>query len=222
LVKKVLIVDDTPEGVAFLRDIVTPAHFTMFEAVSGAQAIEVHRWKRVDLIILDLQMPGMDGEQVTRAIRADRLLRDVSILVISDTNRPGLRERCLAFGANDFLAKPFNDFELMRRVSQLFHIAMRKHTALLAQVEVTDNGPVIEPFVARIVNLSMSGLLLEADVPLEGRVIGVKFVVPGAAQITATATVARRADAGRTVRWGIRFTALDLAARRIIRDYVGG
>jgi len=222
LVKKVLIVDDTPEGVAFLRDIVTPARFTMFEALSGAQAIEVHRWKRVDLIILDLQMPGMDGEQVTRAIRADRLLRDVSILVISDTNRPGLRERCLAFGANDFLAKPFNDFELMRRVSQLFHIAMRKHTALLAQVEVTDNGPVIEPFVARIVNLSMSGLLLEADVPLEGRVVGVKFVVPGAAQITATATVARRADAGRTVRWGIRFTALDLAARRIIRDYVGG
>ena len=171
---------------------------------------------------MDLQMPGMDGEHVTRTIRADRLLRDVSILVISDTSRPGLRERCLAFGANDFLAKPFKDFELMRRVSQLFHIATRKHTALLAQVEVTDNGPTIEPFVARIVNLSMSGLLLEADVPLEGRVVGVKFVVPGAAQIAATATVARRADAGGKVRWGIRFTALDLAARRIIRDYVGG
>ncbi|HKF65255.1 MAG TPA: response regulator, partial [Vicinamibacterales bacterium] len=175
--KKVLLVDNTPDGVAFLRDIVTPSHFTMFEALSGPQAIEVHRWKRVDLIIMDLQMPGMDGEQVTRAIRADRLLRDVSILIISDTGRPGIRERCLAFGANDFLAKPFKGTELMRRVSQLFNIAMRKHTALLAQVEVTDNGPVIEPFVARIVNLSMSGLLLEADVPLEGRVVGVKFVV---------------------------------------------
>jgi len=220
--KKVLLVDNTPDGVAFLRDIVTPSHFTMFEALSGPQAIEVHRWKRVDLIIMDLQMPGMDGEQVTRAIRADRLLRDVSILIISDTGRPGIRERCLAFGANDFLAKPFKGTELMRRVSQLFNIAMRKHTALLAQVEVTDNGPVIEPFVARIVNLSMSGLLLEADVPLEGRVVGVKFVVPGAAQITATATVTRRADAGGKVRWGIQFTALDLAARRVIRDYVGG
>lgn len=222
MAKKVLIVDDTPGGLVFLRDCVAQAHFAVFEASSGRQALEIHRRESVDVIIMDLQMPGMDGEQVTRAIRADRLLRDVSILIISDTGRPGIRERCLAFGANEFLAKPFKDFELMRKVSQLFNIALRKHTALLAQVEVTDNGPVIEPFVARIVNLSMSGLLLEADVPLEGRVVGVKFVVPGAAQITATATVARRADSGGKVRWGIQFTALDLAARRVIRDYVGG
>jgi DNA-binding response OmpR family regulator len=224
LAKKVLIVDDTPGGLAFLRDSVAQAHFTVFEASSGRQALEIHRRESVDVIIMDLQMPGMDGEQVTRTIRADRTLRDVSILLVSEGTRPGLRERCLGAGANDFLPKPFKNTDLIARVSPLLNIAARKHTALLAHVEVADNGPAIEPFVARVVNLSTSGLLLEATAPLsEGRLVCAKFFVPGtAAQISATGKVARRANAGGAVRWGVRFTALDLAARRIIRDYVGG
>jgi CheY-like chemotaxis protein len=223
LAKKVLIVDDTPSGLAFLRDIMAQAHYTVFEANSGRQAIEIHRRERVDLIVMDLQMPGMDGEHVTRTIRADRSLRDVSILLCSDAARAGLRERCLAAGANDFMAKPFKNTDLMARLSPLLNVATRKHTALLAHVELTDNGPAVEPFVARIVNVSTSGLLLEADVTLaEGRAVCVKFFVPGAAaQVTATGTIARRADAGGAKRWGVRFTTLDLAARRIIRDYVG-
>jgi CheY-like chemotaxis protein len=223
LAKKVLIVDDTPSGLALLRDIVTQPHLTVFEAGSGRQAIEIHRRERMDLIIMDLQMPGMGGEQTTRTIRADRALRDVSILLFSDGSRPGLRERCLAAGANDFVPKPFKNAELTARVGSLVNVAVRKQTALLAHVDVEDEGPAVEPFVARIVNLSTSGLLLEADVPLaEGRRVCVKFFVPGAtAQISATATVARRADAGSAVRWGVRFTALNHAARRIIRDYIG-
>ena len=222
MAKKVLIVDDTPNGLAFLREIVTQPHLTVFEANSGRQALEVHRRERVDLIIMDLQMPGMDGEQVTRTIRADRAMRDVSILLFSDP-RPGLRERCLASGANDFIPKPFKNKELMARVSPLINVPTRKHTALLAHVNVEGDGPEVEPFVARIVNLSTSGLLLESDVPLtEGRTVCVKFFVPGAsAQVTATATVARRTAVGGAVRWGVRFTALNHAARRVLRDYVG-
>jgi CheY-like chemotaxis protein len=224
LTKKVLIVDDTPGGLAFLRDMLAQAHYTVFEANSGRQALEIHRREHVDVIVMDLQMPGMDGEQVTRMIRADRALRDVSILLFADSGRAGLRERCLAAGANDFIGKPFKNTDLLTRVSPLLNVAARKKTALLAHVDVTDNGPAVEPFVARVVNLSISGLLLEADVPLaEGRVVCAKFFVPGAAaQISATGKVARRTDAAGVVRWGVRFTALDLAARRIIRDYVGG
>jgi CheY-like chemotaxis protein len=223
LAKKVLIVDDTPSGLAFLRDVVTQPHLTVFEANSGRQAIEVHRRERVDLIIMDLQMPGMDGEQVTRTIRADRARRAVSILLFSDSVRPGLRERCLAAGANDFVSKPFMKMDLLKRVGALMNVAVRKQTALLAHVKVEDTGPAVEPFVARIVNVSTSGLLLEANVPLaRGRHVRVKFFVPGAAaQLSLTATVARRADAGGAVRWGVRFTTLDDSARQILRDYVG-
>jgi c-di-GMP-binding flagellar brake protein YcgR len=102
------------------------------------------------------------------------------------------------------------------------NVAVRKPTALLAHVKAEDAEPAAKPFVARIVNVSTSGLLLEANVPLAtGRRVRVKFFVPDSiAQISARATVVRRADAAGTTRWGVRFTALDAAARRIIQDYV--
>ena len=223
MAKKVLIVDYTPGGLALLREALTQPQFILFEASSGRQAIEIHRRERVDLFVMDLQMPGMDGEQVTRAIRADRALRDVSILLFGEP-RPGLRERCLTAGANAFLPEPFKNTDLVTRVESLINVATRKHTALLAHVNTEDDGPAIDPFVARIVNVSTSGLLLEATAPLaKGRIVCVKFFVPGATvQLSVTATVARRTDTGGSVRWGVRFLAIDQAARRILRDYVGG
>jgi CheY-like chemotaxis protein len=224
LAKKVLIVDDTPGGLVPLREILTQPHLTVIEATSGRQALEIHRKEQVDLIIMDLQMRGMDGEQVTRAIRGEKALRDVSILLFVDTPRTGLRERCLACGANDFIPKPFKNAELMARVWPLVNVAARKHTALLAHVDIEREGAAVESFVARIVNLSTSGLLLEADVPLAvGLGVRVKFFVPGSSiQISTSAMVARRTDGGGVVRWGVRFATLDASMRQILRDYIGG
>jgi CheY-like chemotaxis protein len=224
LAKKILIVDDTESGLALLRRIVTPEHFTMFEANSGRQALKIHRRERVDLIIMDLQMPGLDGEQVTRTIRAERARRTVSILLFADSSRPGLRERSLAAGADDFVSKPFKNADLLARVRSLMNVVVRKQTALLAHVKAEDAGPGVKPFVARILNVSTSGLLLEANVPLaRGRRVRVKFFVPDSTtQISAMATVVRRSDAGGAVRCGVRFTALDASTRRVILDYVGG
>ena len=117
--KKVLIVDDTPGGAAPIREILMRAFWTALEATSGRQALDVHRRERVDLIIMNVQMRGLDGEQVTRAIREDAGLRDVSILMFSDARTPGLRERCLTFGANDFIPKPFTSEQLMARIWSL-------------------------------------------------------------------------------------------------------
>jgi len=224
LPKKVLIVDDTPGGLAPLREILTQPHFTVIEATSGRQALEIHRKEQVDLIIMDLQMRGMDGEQVTRAIRGEKALRDVSILLFVDTPRTGLRERSLGCGANDFIPKPFKNAELMARVWPLVNVAARKHTALLAHVDVEREGAAVESFVARIVNLSTSGLLLEADVPLAvGLGVRVKFFVPGSSvQISTTATIARRTEVGGVVRWGVRFATPDPSMRQILRVYVEG
>jgi two-component system, cell cycle response regulator len=220
--KKVLIVDGTESDLALLRQIVTLARFTVFEANSGVQALKIHRQEHVDLIVMDLQTPGMDGEQVTRTIRAERTRRTVSILLFADRSRPGLRERCLAAGANDFVSKPFKNADLLARFESLMNIGVRKQTALLAHVKAEDAEADVKPFVARIVNVSATGLLLEANESLAtGRRVRVKFFVPGStAQISASATVVRRADAGGTVRWGVRFTSLDDSARRIILDYV--
>ena len=220
-----LIVDDSPGGLAPLREILTQPQLTVIEATSGRQALEMHRQQRFDLIIMDMQMSGLDGMQVTRAIRAEPALRDVSILLFSDTPRVGLRDRCLAAGANEYLAKPFKTAELMAHVWPLVNVAVRKHTALLAHVDLEKDDRVVESFVARVVIVSASGLLLEAEVLLAiGQALRVKFFVPGSAvQISSRAAVTRRTDGtGKSVRWGIRFLTLDAAMRQVLRDYVEG
>jgi len=219
--KKVLIVDDTPMGIAPIREILMRAAWTALESTSGRQALEIHRRERSDLIIMDVEMRGLDGEQVTRTIRADPSLRDVSILLFSDTARPGLREHCLAAGANDYIPKPFTGEQLMGRIWSLLNVAARKSTMLLAHAEVVDAGPAVDPFVGRILNLSTTGLLLEANAPLaSGRAVLLTFFVPGATtQVKIDATVVRRNTFGGVVSWGMRFSPLDPAVRRMLIDY---
>jgi CheY-like chemotaxis protein len=222
MAKKVLIVDDTPGGAAPIREILMRASWTALEATSGRQAIETHRREHADLIIMNVQMRGLDGDQATRAIRADAGLRDVSILLFSDTALPGLRERCLACGANDFIVKPFTSEQLMSRIWSLLNVAERKRTMLLAHVDVVDSvGPPIEPFVARISNLSTSGLLLEADAALtDGRTVALTFFVPGEnVQAKVTATVVRRTTFAGITSWGLRFAPLDPAVRNMLSAY---
>ena len=224
MAKKVLIVDDTPGGLDPLREILTQPQLMVIEATSGRQALEIHRREQCDLIIMDVQMSGLDGEQVVRAIRAEAALRDVSILLFSETPRTGLRDRCLACGANEYLPKPFMAAELMAHVWPLVNVAVRKQTTLLAHVDLEKDEHVVESFVARVVNLSASGLLIEADVALAiGQAVRVKFFVPGSTiQISSRAAITRRTEGGVAgIRWGVRFLALDPAMRQVLRDYIG-
>ncbi len=220
--KKILIVDDTPEGLVLLRGLVERPLVTVFEANSGRAALQAHRREHADLILLDLQMPGLSGDEVARTIRADSALRDVSILMFADDARAASRERCMAAGANDFLSKPFKPAELAAHISQLLDVAVRKNTQLLAQVEVRDGGPSLAPFIGRILNLSSTGLLLEADVPLEvGRELELTFFIPGTrTQARAVARVVRIAKSRGAARWGLRFTTLAQSGRRALMEYV--
>jgi len=222
-VKKVLIVDEALEGLLVLREMLKRPFITVLETSSGRQAIEIHRRENVDLIVMPLTMTGMDGEAVIHAIRANAAMRHVSILMFSDDARDATRERCLAAGANDFVPRPFHTVDVMTRVARLLDIANRKKTQLLAHVDV-QGTPAIDKFVGRIVNLSATGLLLEADAPLDiGREVSLTFFVPGTrTRAKAGAVVVRRVDGQSAPRWGVRFTTLDHVAREALRHYVSG
>lgn len=221
--KKVLIVDETLEGLLVLRDMMTRPFITLLETSSGRQAIEIHRRENVDLIVIPVSLTGMDGETVTRVIRGSAAMRHVSILMFSDDASDATRGRCLAAGANEFVSKPFRSVDVMTRVARLLDIANRKKTQLLAHVDVPGT-PAIEKFVGRIVNLSATGLLLEADAPLDiGREVSLTFFVPGTrTRAKAGAVVVRRVDGQSAPRWGVRFTTLDKVAWEALKHYVSG
>jgi DNA-binding response OmpR family regulator len=111
---KILVVDDEPDLVGFVRSALEAEGFQVITAADGTDGLRLALTTRPDLVILDLLMPGLDGQAVLTALMAhDRSMR---ILVLSATEDRQVRVACLEQGAVDFLAKPFVVRELIARV----------------------------------------------------------------------------------------------------------
>jgi len=115
----VLIVEDNEDNLFTLREILAPFSFDTVAASTGRQAIEYCRRQMPDLVIMDVQMPGMSGLQATGAIRALPAGADVPILALTAQAMKGDRERILSAGCDDYLAKPVPPRELRATVTRL-------------------------------------------------------------------------------------------------------
>jgi DNA-binding response OmpR family regulator len=109
----VLVVDDETRIVELVRDYLEHAGFDVLTAGSGNTAVDLARRERPDLIVLDLGLPGLDGLEVTRALR-----RDSAVPIIMLTARDDELDKLLGLelGADDYLTKPFSPRELVARV----------------------------------------------------------------------------------------------------------
>ena len=111
----VLAVDDTPANLTLLSEVLGP-HYRVQLAVSGAKALELAQRRAPDLIVLDVMMPGMDGHEVCRRLKADPRTRDVPVLFLTALNGPDDEKLGFEVGGADFIAKPFNPATLLARV----------------------------------------------------------------------------------------------------------
>jgi CheY-like chemotaxis protein len=115
----VLIVEDNEDNLFTLREMLAPFSFDIAAASTGRQAIEYCRAQLPDLVIMDVQMPGMSGLQATGAIRALPGGREVPILALTAQAMAGDRDRILNAGCDAYLAKPVAPRELRATVSRL-------------------------------------------------------------------------------------------------------
>ena len=120
--RRVLIVDDKEDNRQLLHDLLAPLGFEILQAEDADACLRLAASAKPDAILLDLRMPGMDGLEATRRLRAIPAARGVVIIAVSASAFEEHRERCLEAGANDFLAKPF-------RVAQLLDL-MHAHLGL--------------------------------------------------------------------------------------------
>ena len=109
----VLVVDDEPKIVKQARDYLEKSGFRVVTAAEGKTALAVARHERPDLIVLDLNLPGMDGLDVCRALRRDS---DVPIIMLTARVQEADRLIGLELGADDYITKPFSPRELVARV----------------------------------------------------------------------------------------------------------
>lgn len=120
---RVLIVDDQQASVRLLERMLRGAGYASIASTRDPREVcELHRKNRYDLILLDLQMPGMDGFRVLEGLKEVERDSDLSVLVM--TAHPGHKERALQAGAKDFISKPFNAVEVLARVYNMLELRL--------------------------------------------------------------------------------------------------
>jgi two-component system alkaline phosphatase synthesis response regulator PhoP len=114
--RTILVVDDEPGIVTIARDYLDRAGFRVITAGNGTDALRLARTERPSLLVLDLMLPGMDGLDVTRALRGDPATRRLPIIMLTARVEETDRLIGLELGADDYITKPFSPRELVARV----------------------------------------------------------------------------------------------------------
>lgn len=121
---RILVVDDILPNVKLLEAKLKNDYYEVFTATSGQEALDQTAANRPDLILLDVMMPGMDGFEVCRRLKATPELAHIPVVMVTALTDPEDKVRGLDAGADDFLSKPINDIALMARVRSLVRLKM--------------------------------------------------------------------------------------------------
>ena len=112
---KVLVVDDTPQNIRLLDDILSSHGYTVRSASSGPEALQSVAAEPSDLVLLDIQMPDMDGYEVCRRLRDVPATQFLPVVMVTSSGSE-VRADAIEAGADDFITKPLNQQELLARV----------------------------------------------------------------------------------------------------------
>lgn len=119
---RILVVDDVAANVKLLEARLRAEYFEVVTAYNGFDALEIAGKGGVDLVLLDVMMPGMDGFEVCRRLKGDPATSTIPVVIITALDGIGDRITGLEAGADDFLTKPANDLQLMTRVKSLVRL----------------------------------------------------------------------------------------------------
>lgn len=106
MAETILIVEDEPKNMILFRDLLQVTGYETLEAVNGVEGVEKAKTGKPDLILMDIQLPEMDGLEATRRIKSDDSLKNIPIIAVTAFAMKGDRERIIEAGCNDYLTKP--------------------------------------------------------------------------------------------------------------------
>jgi two-component system cell cycle response regulator DivK len=114
--KCILVVEDQEDNRQILRDLLGNAGYELIEAENGEEAIAAVTKRRPHLILMDIQLPIMDGYEATRRIRTNPELKSVPIIAVTSYALAGDEEKALAAGCDGYVCKPYSPRELLAKV----------------------------------------------------------------------------------------------------------
>jgi two-component system, cell cycle response regulator len=157
---RILIVDDTPLNIKVLATKLGREYFEVLQAENGPAALEIAATEKPDMILLDVMMPGMDGYEVCRRLKADEATRHVPVVMVTALTDVSDRIRGLEAGADDFLSKPVNDVALFARVRSLLRLKMMMDEWRMRESTSSQLGLTAQNFGIDLQNLVGARILL--------------------------------------------------------------
>lgn len=158
---RILVVDDIPANVKLLEVKLTAEYFDVVTAHDGPTAIERARRDAPDLILADVMMPGMDGFELCRQLKADPETAHIPLVMVTALSDVADRVRGLEAGADDFLTKPVNDIALFARVRSLARLKQMMDELRVRQAAAGGDAPLLTE-----AELEKAGALADAKVLL--------------------------------------------------------
>ena len=116
--KRILVVEDQPDNRKIIRDVFAPTGYEIIEAENGEEALAAIAKARPDLILMDMQLPIMDGYTATRRIKADPALRSIPVIAVTSYALSGEEKKAREAGCDDYIPKPYSPRELLAKVRQ--------------------------------------------------------------------------------------------------------
>ena len=157
---RILVVDDIPANVKLLEARLLAEYFDVLTAEDGFKALNIVEQTSVDLILLDIMMPGMDGFEVCERLKANPRTAHIPVVMVTALDQPADRVRGLKAGADDFLTKPVNDLQLVSRVKSLVRLKTLSDELRIRAETARNIG--MDDFM-RLDNLDVSGQVLLVD-----------------------------------------------------------
>ncbi len=116
--KLILIVEDDPKSIKLTRDILTVSGYATLEATDGKQGVALARDKKPDLILMDIQLPIMDGLEAAKILKSDAETKDIPIIALTASAMKGDEEKVYDAGCEEYMTKPFEISTLLKKVAE--------------------------------------------------------------------------------------------------------
>lgn len=115
---RILVIEDNEENRRMLRDLLTARGFVVIEALSGEEGVEMAATESPDLILMDIQLPGFDGYETTRRIKAQPALHHIPIIAVTSYAMSGDDAKAMEAGCDAYVTKPFSPRALLAKIRE--------------------------------------------------------------------------------------------------------
>ncbi len=118
MTQRILVIEDQEDNRIILRDLLTSADFEVIEALNGQEGVDMAEAERPDLILMDIQLPVLDGYEATRRIKGKPSLSQIPIIAVTSYALSGDEAKAMAAGCDGYITKPFSPRLLLEKVRE--------------------------------------------------------------------------------------------------------